>query len=578
MDSGISPPSQPPKKIARLNETLINQIAAGEVVERPASALKELVENSLDAGSTRIEIVLKEGGMEELTVIDNGHGMAPDDLRLSVERHATSKIATAADLEAISTFGFRGEALSSIASVSEVEIKSRTATSGQGNLLSLRFGELAEEIRPVGIPVGTAISVKHLFRRIPAREKYLRSAGTEFSHCARVIKDVAMGNPNVGFYLHHQGRLVHSYPPGTREDRLDSILRWEWKPLHISEQADGVKMDAFLSPPHIIQDRGELSLFINGRPIRNRSLTAAIRNTFVSLLGAHHEPSGVVFLEIRNDWVDVNVHPQKLEVRLLRQEAMYQWLTASVRKALSQHQSVTEALPAVAKPSTVAEPEFFLPSHSSPASVASESLTLFSHASERPSSVPTAEMSLPDGLRYLGQVKDSYLLCEDSEELVLFDQRALHEKIHFETLKRQHGEGRKGVPLLIPKIVHLPRELQAVLAPGLATLRDAGFDIEIFGDGDVAIKSRPSLLPDDKIEAVLKEALHAGRTGFSLDMVFAAISRHCAYAIPQKLSEPQARGLLTGLETLNENWTCPHGRPVLFRIRFQSIEKHFGSM
>ncbi len=569
MDSGIPVPSQAPRKIVKLNETLINQIAAGEVVERPASALKELVENSLDAGARRIEIVLKEGGMEELTVIDNGHGMEADDLILSVERHATSKISKASDLEAIGTFGFRGEALSSISSVSEIEIKSRTASGSQGNQLVMRYGSLIDDLKPVGVAVGTTITVKNLFQKIPARQKFLRSAGTEFSHCARVIKEMALGNPQVGFYLHHQGRLVHSYAPGTRADRLDSILRWEWKPLRVSEQADGVTVDAFLSPPHLLQDRGELLLFINGRSVRNKSLTAAIRNTFLSTLGSHHEPSGVVFLEIRPDWVDVNVHPQKLEVRVLRQEAIYQWLTASVRKALAQNPGVREFAPSPAE-LKVTEPT--LP-------FAAPSRSQYSFFAPPPTTAPL----LTEGLRYLGQFKASYLVCEDSEGLVLFDQHALHEKLFFEKLEAQHHTGFKIQALLVPKILHLARELEPLLAEQKGNLLEMGFEIEAFGDGDIAVKTRPDILPENEIERVLNEVLQAilrqepaKKEPFSpVRSILATIACHSVVRSNQSLSDLQAHELLQGLGKLEEGWTCPHGRPVLFRIRFQTIEKYF---
>ncbi len=467
-------------RIQRLPENLINQIAAGEVVERPASVVKELVENSLDAGATRLDILLKDGGISEIQIIDNGSGMPPEDLTLSVERHATSKLRTESDLEAIATFGFRGEALASIASVSEIEVKSRLPSASQGYRVQIHFGISQGEVEPVGAPVGTSITVRNLFERVPARQKFLRSLATEFSHCSRIVKELALGSPGVSFFLQHQGKRVSQFVSPTREGRVRECLKPNWEPFPIGAEADGLKLDAYLSPPHLSQEKGELYLYINKRPVRNRGLFSAFRHGFSSALGPSHEPSGVVYLEIRLDWVDVNVHPQKWEVRCLGQEKIFGWLQATVRKALSQ----------VPAPQLVAQPS---PPSASPVT----------HRDREPhyfTLPPTTRL-----LRYLGKLQSSHLVCEDARGVLLVDPRALSEHIHLEQLKRLGSIPVRSLSL--PASFPWKRTHSPSWRKNGNELREAGFEMEYFGDGDVAVKSCPASIPDPNLEAAFREIL-----------------------------------------------------------------------
>lgn len=596
-------------KIVRLTEMVINQIAAGEVIERPASVIKEVVENAIDAESRRIEIRLKDGGKTEITVIDDGCGMVPQDLKLSIERHATSKIAVASDLERLGTFGFRGEALSSIASVAELEIRSRTKEMPCAYVLRVTYGEAESDLRPVGAAFGTAVTTKNLFLRTPARHKFLRSSATELSHCTRTVKEIALGSPSVSISLYHDDHLLSQYAVPGREGRVQECLKPRWKPLCILEQGEEINLEAFLSPGHWVQDRGELFLFINGRPVRNRDILAAVRRSYLDTLGAHHEPSGAVYLDLRPDWVDVNVHPQKLEVRCFRQERIYPWLVSSIRKAIAKDQSVRifappstaiqppilpetaagDTLSALRNADSVASPRSVYLSRptSLPSSLQREDFSDES-ATARASDAPSVEVSLADNggsLRYLGQAKASYLVCEDAEGLVIVDQHALHEKLRFERLKAGFKEGRISVQrLLVPKIIHIPTDLEPVLQESLTTFERLGFDIECFGDGDVAVKAQPDLLEESQTELILMEALRAlkaaiGMEEESLDHAlhsfFATLACHSVVRANQKMSEPEAQRLLQSLDELKEGWTCPHGRPVLFRIDYHSIDKHF---
>ena len=324
----------PLPRIQRLSENLINQINAGEIVERPSNVVKELIENSLDAGARTIEIALINGGLEEILIKDDGSGIPSEDLALAVERHTTSKIQSAGDLAAIESFGFRGEALASIASVSSLRIRSAIASACGGSEINIEFG-VAGDLVPAAHSKGTSVWVRNLFVRTPARKKYLRSVQTELAYISRAIKELALAHPSVAFQLYHQGELLHSYPVNELKERFWSCLKKDWQPLEIFESAPGLELAAYLSPPESSDERSELYLFINRRTVRNKTFIAAVRNAYADVLGKGVEPTGAVYLSIQFDWVDVNAHPQKLEVRCLNQEKLYRWLYLSISKRLN---------------------------------------------------------------------------------------------------------------------------------------------------------------------------------------------------------------------------------------------------
>lgn len=590
--------SQPtaPSKIHRLDETLINQIAAGEVVERPASVVKELVENSLDAGSTTISVGLKDGGIAEISVIDDGFGMSTADLLLSVERHTTSKLKQPSDLEHLETFGFRGEALSSIASVSELEIRTHLMGDPKGHVLKCSFGQLSPSISPIGMPTGTAIYVRELFKKIPARQKFLRSVATEFSHCAAILKEIALANPEVTLELSHQGKLVYKYYPQSREARVRDVLKWNWSPLQVKDHQEDITLECFLSPGHLIRDRTELYLIVNGRSVRHRLIFSAVREAYKNTLGPHHQPTGVIYLEVAAGGVDVNVHPQKMEVRLYKQERLFGWLTALIRKAIGAQPSITEWKPSE-EVSEQTTPYFYhtpkLPRKFSPTRDIEPEISPAPMATSRapeplpqtfPNLTPSQTTQTSAQLKYLGQAKSSYLICEDKEGIILFDQHALHEKLEFEKLKRAFDSGPLEVQrLLVPLILPLTPDRMAAATENLDCLAKAGFEIEPFGKGDLAVKTRPILVPEHKVEATFLETLdRLSRLGSEAKLlenvvrpVLATIACHSVVTANEILSPAKAQALIAELPTLEEGWTCPHGRPVLFRVTFHSIRKHF---
>ncbi len=589
-------PSQEYRSIALLDDGLINQIAAGEVVERPASAVKELIENSLDAGATQIQLYVAEGGINEIRLIDNGCGMTKEDLRLAVQRHATSKIRTATDLEGIATFGFRGEALSSIASIAELEIRTRRPLEPLGHCLKVSFGEVSE-ISPVGTSPGTTFIVQNLFQRLPARQKFLRASATEFSHVARCFRELALGNAEVEFSLSHNDRPTYRYGATQREKRVREVLRPDWEPFIVTEESDFGFLEAYLSPPHWISDKGDLTFYVNRRPVKNRSLLSAIRNGYQQTLGPHHEPSGAVFLDLRLDWVDVNVHPQKWEVRCYQQEKIYGWLQATLRKALASRQTLhsldAKITPGYFSPSPLPKENFGPPTRESgflnhsfdcsgaPATAPSPQTSSFGTKNAEP-------MILPEtlsGFRYLGQTGASYLIGEDDRGLLLFDQHALHEKQTFEKLRNGRPvESLLSQRLLVPKIIAFPKELVEALEKSQESLAILGFDVEAYGDGDIAVHAYPTLVDETKLPVLLKATVEQllenpalAREGIeqAYRRIFATWACHGSVRAGQRLSEIEARALIERLTEIDEGWTCPHGRPVIFRMTWDFLGKQF---
>jgi len=549
-------PSSVPGKIVRLPGDLINQIAAGEVVERPASLIKELVENSLDAGATRIEVHLTEGGLKEITIIDNGCGISAEDLPLSIETHTTSKLKSLNDLEKIATFGFRGEALSSIASVADFSIRSRPQNQSVGMSLHVPFAE-KQELKPVGCPPGTQICVKDLFARIPARFKFLRAQATELSHCVRVVKELALGNPDVVFLVHHNGRLLSKYTSFSRKDRFLETLKPDWEPFEFQDSIEEMKYEALLSPLDWTQERGEILLFINQRPVKNRLLLAGIKNSFIEIAGPHHEPSGAFWLDIRGDWVDVNVHPQKLEVRFYRQEKIYGWLITSFKKQLSKFR-----------------PPQFKDSNPLLSSTVAEPLTTSTNLN----------FSNPTAPRWLGVLGSGLWVIEKLDGLYLVNPKALRQRKLFLELTQEQSEKRvQTQPLAIASILSIPQEPYATLESHLPLFRMLGFDVELFGDRDVALKSLPFFLPESQAEESFLKLLNS-LTTVSPKTPFEQLWTQALTTLTTLTPPSLTNGVISypsemeSLIGIDESWTCPLGNPVLLKLSWTQLEQHFKTL
>jgi len=458
-----------------LPSSLINQIAAGEVIERPANVVKELVENSLDAGATKIDIFLEGGGLKEIKILDNGKGMSQADLLLSTVRHATSKIKEASDLECLSTFGFRGEALSSICSVSDVEIKSQSASETAGFQITVIEGAPSSPPHRIAFSPGTHISVRNLFEKIPGRRKFMRSETTELSHCQNRVKELALGNPHVKFSLKHEGRLLGTWTASSRKTRLQECLKTSLEPFSWVFTRDEASFE-FLSFP--LQDelpRSELYLFINNRLVRHRPFLAAIRSAFQETLGYTAEPIGACFLELRKDWVDANVHPQKWEVRCLHQESLYQWIYSSLKSQLSKTPQSTSFNPTSA--------------YSNPYSRSSSSLSSSGSCSSPFTFQRAEDVTLTR----------QFIISETSEGLRIAKRQSLRLKAQFRKLISDSPDSNSqeipSVGLAVPEVRRLPFFKNEFKLCNLSQiLNQLGFAHEDFGDGDLAFSSRPAFL------------------------------------------------------------------------------------
>lgn len=507
------------KRISRLNDELVNQIAAGEVVERPASVIKELVENSLDAKSTKVDVRLIDGGIGEIAIIDDGEGIHPEDLFLSIERHATSKIRALEDLQTIGSYGFRGEALAAVSSVADIEIRSRTQDAVEATVLESRMGELLP-LRPLGSPPGTSIFVRKLFARIPARLKFLRSSGTEFSYCSKLFKELALGAPEVTLSLSHNGKTVSRFLATNPGQRVQEVLKPFWEPIQITEVNDGLNLNAFLSPPDLFQDRGELFIYINQRIVRSKLFASAVRNAYLEILGEHHDPSGAVFLTIQPDWVDVNVHPQKLEVRCLKQDRIYQWLFATVRKNLA---ALYTPLPEDLSLSDLSHPQSFY--------------------------------SQADGSQILSVFQDRFFLRENQTGIEIVNRVELNSRIWMNRLQTANRFTANELPV--------PRILNLALGKWKTTLSRLGIEIEDYGNGDTAVTTFPDFLEETELNQVL--GVIAGATS-ELE-VLQAVAQN-ARRLPMEM-------LLEELKKQKEGFTQEPGKPILWRMPFELIEKHF---
>ena len=593
-------------KIRILPDQVANQIAAGEVVERPASVLKELVENALDAGATRIEVAWEEGGKRLLEVADDGSGMARDDLYLALERHATSKVRTAEDLGHLGTFGFRGEALPSIASVSRFELTSAEAE-GAGHRLRSEFGVI-KGVTPTARSRGTTVSVRDLFAQLPARRRFLKSTDTEHAQLWGVVARLALSAPGVHWTIRPDRGTPLVLPPV--EDpglRLAPLLGEKLVRLVPFVNGESPwQLRGFVSPPDLsFRDRNHLYLFVNGRAVRDRLLLAALAEAWSGTFAKGSYPAAVLFLELPPEAVDVNVHPTKAEVRFREPQRIFAWVRGGAEEAWAKLRgglaSVLELPPKPLEaefdldPSRRAAPQhprLWSSEHSGGALGAYQALaspfatrpleTVYAYE-PTPSSV--AEGLGTGGLRYLGSFQQTYLMVEvDGErgpELWIVDQHVAHERVLFERLfLRRHAPAIQ--PLLPSRVVQLGPEALARLTPFLAELEAAGVEAEPFGADALVVRGLPDFLVDRDPQALLEDLLErleregrvdldAFRRDLNAELACrAAIKKH--HALPPEL----ALGLVQDLLACEVPNTCPHGRPIIKKLTLDDLERSFG--
>ncbi len=604
-------------RIRILAENLCNKIAAGEVVERPASVVKELLENALDAGSGEILVEVEQGGKGLIRVSDDGEGMGRDDVLLCVERHATSKIASDDDLFRLSTFGFRGEALPSIAAVSRLTIRSRAADAEAGWEVYLEGGTVRRS-GAAGLPRGTVIEVRNLFFNTPARRKFLRRDETELGHVGDVVTKLALANPEVRFRLQHNGRtLLDVYRQHSLEERVAALLG---RPLlkdllPLRQDGEGpLAMHGLVAQPG--QNRSTANAiftYINGRYIRDRVVQHAVLEGYRNLLMKGRYPVAVLFLDLDPELVDVNVHPTKHEVRFRDQRQVHDFIVAALRETLrpagwigTAPATAAAPLPPGDLPRTQQAP--LIPPQQVYQTRIAEALQAYSGSSPAAMSFPDrdavpaarppqamAEKAPPaaagqpaargffSSLQLLGQYRRSYLLCQDGDDLLLIDQHAAHERIGFERLKTQFlGNGIERQLLLFPTVLELDYREAAWLGEHLEDFSRLGFEIEPFGGNAYVVKALPQLLGEvavaDLVRDVAGELAAQGSSSLledALDAILIRMACHGMVRANQALAPAQMQALLRDLDGVDFRGHCPHGRPVMKRLTLGDVERMF---
>jgi DNA mismatch repair protein MutL len=579
-------------KIKILPEILSNKIAAGEVVERPSSVVKELVENSLDAQSTRISIEVEGGGRSLVRVADNGTGMSRDDALLALERYATSKIYKDRDLFSISTLGFRGEALPSIASVSRFSLVTRDRTAQTGTEIIVEGGTI-KKVSEAGAPVGTMVTVRQIFYNTPARRKFLKTAETEMAHIGDIVSGIAIGWPNVRFRLYHNGKTVRSWSasPDPVDRIADAVGRDLQTELHRIQYDDpAISITGWISSPRIIRSTSRgIYIYVNSRLVRDRVIQHALFEGYAGRLMKGRFPVAVLFLTVPFDQVDVNVHPTKNEVRFAQQSRIHDTVKSAVSESLSlaDRPRWTGVKPSVQKKPIVSEP-------ASRYGGEKKEIFLRTDAEEDKKNI-RASSAADDGqtklwdkkcfgdLKVIGQLHDTYIVCESDEGLVLLDQHAAHERILFERLKQAPiDEKIPSQKLLIPETIDLGYKDADIMKRLIPHLRKFGLEIEPFGGNTFVVQTIPSLLAGREIKPILMEIVEkTGECGVAVgaekavDRCLTLMACHGAVRANQHLSDEQLKGLLDQLDECVHPSHCPHGRPTWIRWTLTSLEKSF---
>jgi DNA mismatch repair protein MutL len=596
-------------RIALLSEEVASQVAAGEVIERPASVVKELVENSLDAGARKIEVMIRRGGSSMIRVVDDGSGMDRDDALLCLERHATSKIRTGLDLAAISTLGFRGEALPSIASVSRFRLTTREHGALAGTDLGVNGGKI-EYVRDGGEAPGTQIEARSLFYNLPARRKFLRTENTEASHVEHQLHLQAIGHPAVGFVLMNDDRVVHQLPPAANlleriRDISGSVLAAELLEI-TDEEVGGIRLRGFIGKPGVSRSsRAQQLVFINGRAVENSTINFALREGYHTALMKGQHPVTFLFLDMDPAAVDVNVHPAKREVRFRDPSEVKEVIVERIRHAIEGGRSQWNATFRVPAPEIMETRPMApvmrdlpppapapLPESTPPLIPIHEQVTLrqdWAALPVQPAPPPAAPASPAperpaDDFRILGVLGRLYILMENKDGLVLVDQHAAHERILFEELRRRMET--QGVPaqrLLMPVTMQLPPRDCDWIAQNLDTLQKMGIGIDSFGPGTWKIDALPQFLkgndPAPLFREIIDELRETSATSSRLrlgeDVIATTVCRHAVKA-RDVLREPEMVRLIQDLLRCELPYCCPHGRPTMIQISYTELEKKFG--
>jgi DNA mismatch repair protein MutL len=577
-------------RIQLLPEEVASQVAAGEVVERPASVVKELVENSIDAKAGRIDVSVRRGGISTIRVNDDGTGMDRDDALLCLERHATSKIRSGSDLDKIATLGFRGEALPSIASVSRFRLATREQGAVSGTEVTVAGGRI-ESVRDSGLAPGTQIEVRSLFYNLPARRKFLRTENTECSHIEHQLQLLSIGHPHIGFEFVRDDRTIFQLPAtGSLRDRIRDLCGAELTNELIEVPAsaqDGISIRGFIGKPGVSRStRMQQIVFLNGRAVENTTISYALREGYHTALMKGQHPVTFLFLEMDPAWVDVNVHPAKREVRFRDPDSVRDAVVESIRTALESERanwsqgfrpapsSVT--VPAIGREISAApETHFHFPASTAVVPARAEIIA---------PAPPIEQETRQNDFKIHGVLGKLYVLMENADGLVLVDQHAAHERILFEELRRRMDD--QGVPaqrLLIPLTIQAGPQDQNWITQNLATLQKMGIGIEPFGSGTFKIDTLPQFIRTSEplpllrgiIDELRQASSQSSRLRLGEDVIATTVCRHAVKA-NDYLREPELVRLIQDLLRCELPYCCPHGRPTMIQISYPELEKKFG--
>jgi DNA mismatch repair protein MutL len=560
-------------KIIILEETLVSKIAAGEVIERPASVVKELVENSIDAGAKRISIEVSDGGKRSIRVTDDGSGMDPQDAKLSIERHATSKLKSADDLFSIRTLGFRGEALPSIASVSRFELVTNESGSN-GTMIKVEGGKIKSR-ESAGAPVGTSITVEELFFNTPARLKFQKSKTTELSHIVDIVSKFILSNPQISFKLKSDGgEVLSSIGSGNLLDAVASIYGADMAKAMLkvgdAAQAGDVKVHGYVTQPVITKsDRYGESFFVNGRFVRNALLSRALEEAYRTLIPGDKYPIAVIFVDVNPADIDVNVHPTKREVKFSRPDVAMKAITAAASAALSEVGLKQGS-------STYGGGQFNRAEGWKP-----EMMKILEDLPMMSNQYPITNEQNNDRTGTLFQFNLTYIILSKGEDLILIDQHAAHERIMYEKIKNKVIAGTQN--LLIPKTIEIEPKEFTLISGNLKEMSELGFEIEAFGKNTVIVRGIPAALKMQGIDSAISGILSELSSSFKIKVVderreaiWKMMACKAAVKAGDKLSYDEMDGLVKELYATSNPTTCPHGRPTLVRITKADLEKMFG--
>lgn len=625
-----------PRPIRPLPEILINQIAAGEVVERPASVVKELVENAIDAGASRVDIDLEEGGVRLIRIRDNGSGIAPEQLPLAVSRHATSKIADLDDLESVATLGFRGEALPSIASVSRFTLSSRRAHDEHGSALQIEGGKIGE-VTPRAHAPGTTVEVRELFYNVPARRKFLRAERTELGHIEEWLRSLALARPDVELRVSHNGKASRRYKPGDlySDARLAETLGEDFanQAVRVDHSGAGLRLHGWIAQPHYSRASADQQyLYVNGRSVRDRSVAHAVKMAYGDVLYHGRQPAYVLFLELDPTRVDVNVHPAKHEVRFRDSRLVHDFVYRTLKDALADTRagmSVQEIgagpvhpVDAAAAPmaSSAGASGFGLVRGPAPgagpggggggfsgwrpqqplglqvadAPAAYAALYATPSGAERGAALPpmptenglpvtSADAGVPPLGYAIAQLHGIYILAENAEGLIVVDMHAAHERIGYERLKNAHdGIGLQSQPLLVPITLAVGEREADTAESEAGTLAALGFEVTRAGPGSLHVRSIPALLAHAEPEGLLRDVLtdlrehgQSRRVASARDELLSTMACHGAVRANRRLTVPEMNALLRDMEITERSGQCNHGRPTWARFSLAEIDRWF---